>query len=250
MGNPLRGPNYLVRGLQLLTEPDLRPFIVWPLIVNCLLFSAAIYLLTQYFGYWVDTGLRILPNWLQFIDWLLWPLFALLVLIGVYFSFATLAGLIAAPFNGLLAERVEQRQRGELLIEENWKTVLATVPRALQREVQKLSYYLPRILLLLLLLWVPILGPIAWFLFGAWMMAIQYCDYPMDNNRIPFGQMRQLLRQRRLTALGFGSLVSLAMLVPVLNLVIMPAAVIGATLLWLEEFPCHGNELQPHSDRA
>jgi CysZ protein len=244
MGNPIHGANYLFRGLRLLTEPELRPFIIWPLLINCLLFSIAIYLLSQFFGYWVDYSLQLLPEWLQFIDWLLWPLFALLVLVGVYFSFGTLAGFIAAPFNGLLAERVEQRQRGELLIDENWKSLLATVPRALQRETQKLAYYLPRIILVLVLLWLPLFGPLIWFLFGAWMMAIQYCDYPMDNNRIPFAQMRLLLKQRRLMALGFGSLVSLAMLIPILNLVIMPAAVIGATLMWLEEFASQSSRKQ------
>jgi CysZ protein len=235
-GNPLRGSQYLLRGIKMLAEPGLRPFVIAPLLINTLLFSLAIYLLSQYFSGWIDSWLAVIPDWLGFLDWLLWPLFALLIALGVYFSFALFANVIAAPFNGLLAERVEQRQRGIKPTDNGWKGLLATIPRALLREMAKWAYYLPRLLLLLVLSFVPLIGPLLWFLFGAWMMAIQFCDYPMDNNRVTFGQMKQLLKQQRLSALGFGGLVSLAMLVPVLNLLIMPAAVIGATLFWVEEY--------------
>ncbi|MEH6651057.1 MAG: sulfate transporter CysZ [Motiliproteus sp.] len=235
-GNPLRGAAYLIRGLQLLNQPGLRRFVIIPLLINSVLFSIAIYLLTQYFSGWVNFWLDWIPDWLNFIDWLLWPLFALLVMVSVYFTFGLLANFIAAPFNGLLAERVEQRLRGVVPPDENWKALLATVPHSLNRELAKLAYYLPRLLLLLVLSFIPLIGPLLWFLFGAWMMAIQFCDYPMDNNKIRFGDMKQLLQQKRLSSLGFGALVSLAMLIPVLNLLVMPAAVIGATLFWVEEY--------------
>ncbi len=235
-GNPIRGSAYLIRGLKLLNQPGLRRFVMLPLLINSVLFSVAIYLLTQYFSGWVDFWLNWVPDWLDFIDWLLWPLFALLVMVGIYFSFGLLANFIAAPFNGLLAERVEQRLRGTVPPDDSWKALLASIPHSLNRELAKLAYYLPRLLLLLLLSFIPLIGPLLWFLFGAWMMAIQFCDYPMDNNKIRFGEMKQLLKQQRLSSMGFGALVSLAMLIPVLNLLVMPAAVIGATLFWVEEY--------------
>ncbi|MEH6471392.1 MAG: sulfate transporter CysZ [Halopseudomonas sp.] len=235
-GNPIRGSHYLIRGVQLLGEPGLRQFVILPLLINSVLFSIAIYLLSQYFSDWVGYWLGMIPDWLGFLEWLLWPLFALIVMIGVYFSFALFANFIAAPFNGLLAERVEQRLRGITVTDDGWKGLVASIPRTLLRETSKWLYYLPRLVLLVLLLFVPVIGPILWFLFGAWMMAIQFCDYPMDNNRVKFGEMKRLLKQQRLSSLGFGALVSLAMLVPVLNLLIMPAAVIGATLFWVEEY--------------
>ncbi len=244
-GNPIRGSQYLLRGLKMLGEPDLRPFIIVPLLINSLLFSVAIYLLSQYFSGWIDYWLGLIPGWLGFLDWLLWPLFALLVMVGVYFSFALFANFIAAPFNGLLSERVEQRQRGVTINDDGWKGLLASVPHALLRETAKWTYYLPRLVLLLLLSFVPLIGPLLWFLFGAWMMAIQFCDYPMDNNRIKFGEMKRLLKQQRLSALGFGGLVSLAMLVPLLNLLVMPAAVIGATLFWIDEYADNQDLQQP-----
>ena len=223
----------------MLTEPGLRSFVLVPLAINLVLFTAAIYLLVQQFSSLVDYFLSYIPDWLSFLDWLMWPVFAVLVLVTVYFSFSIVANFIAAPFNGLLAERVEQRLRGAVITDDGWKDLLASVPRALHREMAKLLYQLPRFLLLLIITLIPVIGlaaPVLWFFFGAWMMAIQYCDYPMDNNKISFHDLRSHLKTRRLSSLGFGALVSMGMLIPILNLLIMPAAVIGATIFWVEEF--------------
>ena len=73
-------------------------------------------------------------------------------------------------------------------------------------------------------------------LFGVWTMAIQYLDYPMDSNGVEFPAMRERLGLRRMTTMGFGSSVLLATLVPILNWFVMPAAVAGATALWVAEY--------------
>ena len=58
--------------------------------------------------------------------------------------------------------------------------------------------YLPRAVVLFILYFVPGIGqtvaPVLWFLFSAWMLAIQYCDYPFDNHKVPFKEMRTALR--------------------------------------------------------
>lgn len=104
------------------------------------------------------------------------------------------------------------------------------------REWRKLMYYLPRALLLLALYFVPGIGqtvaPVLWFLFSAWMLAIQYCDYPFDNHKVSFADMRRALRQHKTDNLQFGALVSLFTMIPILNLVILPVAVCGATAMW------------------
>lgn len=59
----------------------------------------------------------------------------------------------------------------------------------MKREWQKLAWYLPRAIVLLILYFIPGIGqtvaPVLWFLFSAWMLAIQYCDYPFDNHKVP-----------------------------------------------------------------
>ena len=50
-----------------------------------------------------------------------------------------------------------------------------------------------------------------------------------------FDEMLAWLRDKRWQSLGFGGIVYVALLVPLLNLLIMPAAVAGATLFWVRE---------------
>jgi len=59
-------------------------------------------------------------------------------------------------------------------------------------------------------------------------------DYPMDNHRVPFREMRKILRTHSVKSLGFGGSVMLFMLIPGVNLVVMPASVVAATVLWHE----------------
>ena len=78
-------------------------------------------------------------------------------------------------------------------------------------------------------------APVLWFLFNAWYMALEYGDFPMANHGLKFTDQLPRMRRIRFTAIGFGSALTVLMLVPVLNFVAMPAAVAGATALWVKE---------------
>ena len=247
----LSGPQYLGEGLKLVLSPGLRLFVLLPLTINLILFVALVGFAVQQFGGWVDTfmpSMHIsgLPPFLSFIntllsylEYLLWPLFVVLVLLMVFFSFTMLANIIAAPFNGFLAEKVEVVVRGEDNFPPfSWAELLAMVPRTLGREARKLAYFLPRAVGLLILTFIPVLNLVAaplWLLFGVWMMAIQYIDYPADNNKMSWQDMLAWLREKRWQSLGFGGITYAALLIPGVNILMMPAAVAGATLFWVRE---------------
>ena len=235
----LSGPQYLREGLKLVLSPSLRLFVLLPLTINLLLFGGLIYFAGHQFSVWVDTLMPSLPNWLSFLTWILWPLFVALVVLMVFFSFTLVANIIAAPFNGFLAEKVEVVVRGEDNFPAfHWGELFAMVPRTLSREMRKLGYFLPRALGLFILSFIPVVNVIAaplWLIFGVWMMAIQYIDYPADNNKMSWQDMLAWLRQKRWQSLGFGGITYLALMVPFVNIVMMPAAVAGATLFWVRE---------------
>lgn len=240
MSSPaLSGPHYLGEGLKLVLSPGLRLFVLLPLTINLLLFVGLISVAVQQFGGWVDTFMPNLPDWLSFLEYVLWPLFVLLVLLVMFFSFTLLANIIAAPFNGFLAEKVEVVLRGrDDFPPFSWTELAAMVPRTLGRELRKLAYFLPRALPLLILTFVPVLNLVAaplWILFGVWMMAVQYIDYPCDNNKVSWDEMLAWLREKRWQSLGFGGATYLALMIPVVNILVMPAAVAGATLFWVRE---------------
>ena len=147
--------------------------------------------------------------------------------------------MLTSPFHALLAEKVEESITGEPVPAlEGIAAALLEVPRALFREIRKFLYYVPMALAVLILTIIPAFNafaPLGWFLLGAWMMSLQFVDYPMDNHRLPFREVRDACAERRLSTIGFGGTVAFFTGIPLLNLVVIPAAVIGATLLWCEE---------------
>ena len=136
-----------------------------------------------------------------------------------------------------MAEQVEARLTGVQPPEVSVAQLLKDVPRILVREWQKLKYYLPKAIGCLILFFIPLVGqtiaPVLWLLLCAWMAAIQYCDYPYDNHKIRFEIMREDLKNHRWTNLGFGLIVSVCTAIPIVNFLIMPIAICGATAMWV-----------------
>lgn len=235
----LSGPQYLGEGLKLILRPGLRLFVLLPLTLNLLLFVALIGFAMREFSGWVDAFMPSLPDWASFLEYLIWPLFVALVVLLVFFTFTMIANIIAAPFNGFLAEKVEVVVRGQDDFPPfSWAELVAMVPRTIGRELRKLGYFLPRAAGLLILSFIPMVNLVStplWFVFGIWMMAVQYIDYPADNHKLGWNEMLAWLREKRWQSLGFGGSVYLALLIPFVNIVMMPAAVAGATLFWVRE---------------
>jgi len=237
------GFSYGLAGMRDLREPALRRFVLIPLIFNVLMFAVVIWGFASLFSRWLEALMGWLPDWLDFIDWLLWPVFILTVMLIVFYLFTVVANLVGSPFNGLLAERAERLFYPSVVAPQPvslWKEAA----RAPLVELRKLLYFLVRAVPLLLLFLVPgvnALAPLLWFVFCAWMLALEYMDYPLSNHLIPLIRQRQLLAEHRPMALGFGAAVLLMTLIPVVNFVVMPAAVVGATRLWSERLrPAQG----------
>jgi len=234
----LGGPAYLLRGYQLMLKPGIRRFVVIPLLINIILFTVAIVFGYQQFGLLMDWLQGYLPSWLAWLQYILWPVFALTAILILFFTFSTLANLVGAPFNGLLAEAVENHLLGRgNLSSSSWRKLVAGAIPAILSELRKITYYLIRVIPLLILFLIPginIIAPFLWAVFTAWMYALEYLDYPMDNHDILFREMKQRLRKQRMLSLGFGGSVLLATMIPFLNFLIMPAAVCGASAMWVD----------------
>lgn len=237
---PLSGAGYFFRGISLATQPGTRRFVLFPLLINIVLFGTAFGLVLSQLGTWIDGWMNQLPSWLDWLSYLLWPLLAIATLVTFSYIFSTIANWIAAPFNGLLAEHLEAKLTGQKAPDTGIAGVMKDFPRIMHREWIKLKYYLPKAIGLFILLWIPAVGqtvgPVLWFLFSAWMMSIQYADYPFDNHKVPFTTMRDALKTKRGTSLSFGSLVLVCTMTPIVNLFVMPVAVCGATAMWVDHY--------------
>ncbi len=152
---------------------------------------------------------------------------------------ASLSTVVAAPFNDALSEVVEQRASGLVAPPFRWIRLLRDVHRTVRLELLKLCCYAcvmgPMFVVSLV---VPGLGHVLYVGFGglftALYFAIDYIDWPASRRGQGVGQRLRLVRARPWLMLGFGLAVWLLMLVPFLNLWLMPAAVAGGTLLFLD----------------
>jgi len=162
----------------------------------------------------------------------LWPLFFISFFIAGFFTFTVLANLLAAPFYGKLSAKTLAMVSGQVLA-----TAEQPLPKVLWAEAKRIGYLGTRALPLLILSIIPginVIAPLLWALFGAWGMALEYLAYPLENQGVLFSEQKELVKSVRLGALSFGGLAVLGLTIPVLNIIVAPAAVIGATLYFNE----------------
>ncbi len=242
------GIQYFLHGFSLINTAGLRRFVVIPLGINIILFSLAIW-----FGIsWVDTQIDqleifIIENtagsmqWLASLaEWLKWifiPLATLVMLAIMFYTFSLLANLIAAPFNGLLAKKIEDHLTGmQSSGNGSMPDAIKDISGSFLSELRKLLYFLTRAIPLLILFIIPgvnIVAGFLWFIFSAWMLTIEYSDYSMGNHSVRFTDQRQVLKGNKFFALGFGTATMIATMIPILNFIAMPVAVAGSTAMWI-----------------
>lgn len=238
--------NYLLRAWQLAREKPLLPWVVIPALFNLILFGGLYYLagsaLSSWISSWADASITGFWSFLApVVDFLISATIVLvwILLLALFASFFTIAvQLIAAPFMGLLAERVDQRICASELPAESTS---AMIVRTFRRELRKTWDWLWRSVLVLIvvaIVWlipgVNIFASVTWFLWSGWLLGVQYIDYGADTRQTSFNEMKKALSTQKTLVLSFGCAVLALTMIPILNLLIMPVAVIAGTLIWLE----------------
>ena len=238
--NPLIAAGFLYRGMKLLTNPQLRLFILIPILINIVLYGAALAL-----GYYyVDRFIaQFIPASLQWLSWILWPLFFISFFVAGFFTFTVLANLIAAPFYGILSAKTLAVISGKAHIAEQ------PVLRVIAAELKRALYIMIRMLPLLVMFFIPVINIIVSFalsLFGAWCLAMEFMAYPLENEGLLFADQKRLLKTVWLGALSFGAVTMIGLTLPVLNIIIGPAAVIGSTM-YVHEMRQHHTHVERHA---
>jgi CysZ protein len=223
--NPMLAIGYLIKGFKLLVSPGLRKFLAIPIFINFVLYSAALYIGYYYLGEVIN---QFIPSWLQWLRWLLWPLFFISFFIIGFFTFTVLANLLAAPFYGKLSAKT-------LAVVTGQNDVMTDPPltKVMVAELKRAAYFGSRALPLVILSIIPgvnFIAPFLWALFSAWGMALEYMAYPLENRGVLFSEQRRLIKTIRVGALSFGGLAAIGLTVPLFNILVAPAAVIGATI--------------------
>jgi CysZ protein len=230
-----------------------------PVAVNVIIFFILTSMLVANFSLAVANIVGLLPEWewlqplINAVAGIIWVLAALIAVVVYGYSFTIITNIIAAPFYGFLAEKVELHLSGEAPPSE---PLTSMIVRTFGRELVKLWYFISRGILVFLLTFILGFIPLANFfvpvivmLWAAWSMSIQYVDYAADNHRTPFKLFRSSLGQCRYSAWGFGGLTMLGAMIPIVNIFVPPAAVAGGAKFWLHELK-HQPEVTDHRRTA
>ena len=241
--NVASGLFYFNEGLRLIFHRELRVYLIVPLLVNIVLFLMLTGALVHYFSSIIESVLAYLPSFLEPLAWIAWIVMGILLLVVYGYSFNMITNIVAAPFYGMLAAEAERILTGVTPPEES---IPAMMRRTLGRELCKLWYFFNRgivIILIMILVGtltaaIPILNllaPMIGAAWSAWSMSIQYADYAADNHALPFKPLRECLWKKKFSSLGFGGIITLCSVIPVINIVAIPVAVVGGTIFWLRE---------------
>lgn len=219
------------KSVTILFKPELRRYVLIPLFINIALFSVTVYYLFTVFSSWLES---LLPSWLDWLNWIIMPLFSLTIMISVFYTFTIIANIIAAPFNSLLSEKYEQLLRGHIETDDD-ENISQLVTRTLAAELKKISYIILWFIPLLIITVIPVvnlISPFLWVVFAIWMLSLEYLDYPMANHNLRFPQVKQTAHQQKGMTLGLGSGLFILTSIPLLNFIAIPAGVLAATKVY------------------
>ncbi|MGD8860009.1 MAG: EI24 domain-containing protein [Myxococcales bacterium] len=243
MSFPFRGARFVY-----LEHPGLARFWVPPILMTGVALVGVTWFAITHRGDLLDgvwtipTGeglMAALGRWVyRFVEWVL----ALVMLLVGAVVVALSTSVLAAPFNDALSEAVEGLQTGRGPMAFSAAKMLRDVGRTVGLELGKLCTYLAIMgPLFLLSLALPVVGPALYagvgFFLTAMFFAIDHVDWPASRRDIPVGRRLRAAVEDLRPMLGLGMGVWLFMYVPLLNLLFMPAAVAGGTLMFLELHP-------------
>ncbi|HIV57652.1 MAG TPA: EI24 domain-containing protein [Candidatus Stackebrandtia faecavium] len=159
----------------------------------------------------------------------------IIMALGLWLAVVVFVGLtllIGDPFYEAISERVEAEFGA---VPEDPRGFWASMFDSIKDSLRLLAKSIGVGLVLFFVGFIPFVGTVASMAVGAivggWFLAIELSSHAHGRRGIRYQQYRQMLRKRRMVALGLGVPVFLLFLIPITAIVVMPAAVAGGTLL-------------------
>lgn len=147
-------------------------------------------------------------------------------------TYTALTLIIGDPFYEKISETIEHRLGAVDHPDLPWHK---TLPRNAADSVRVVGTQILLTIPVLLIGLVPfagqVLAPILALLIGGWLLSVDLTGIPFNRRGVFLKERRKVLRQHRALALGFGIPVAALALVPFANILVVPAAIAGGTLL-------------------
>lgn len=238
-GKLLPAPFYVLRGaLFLWAHRVLWKYAAAPLAIGTVILGASYGLLYHLFTRFVAPYSGQEWFWRVLYYFVVAVVTALLVVL-FFFLFTRVASALAAPFNDLISQKTEELVAGTFT-----DTPFSAIQlfkdsvRSVFHSLRILALYLGLLLAALFLLLVPGIGSLLFTVTGtllsAFMFSWEYLNYPLDRRRFSWKEKSAFFRSSFRSVMGFGLGSAAAASIPVVNLLFIPAAAVGGTLLFLD----------------
>lgn len=241
MSDLLTGLRSVPRAIaMIIREPRVRRLAILPLVINVALVVVGLPGLLWLGGSVVgsmlpgtttgETALRVV---LQFVAALVFAVAGIVVLLVV-------ARIVAAPLMSRLSEAVEAAMLGDRYVPRTTtlRDDVADVGRGIGFAIGRLALFILLYPLVLLLGLVPAIGPVlaavASFLYGAFVLSLDFSEPVLERHRPGFRSGLRHVRSHPMLYLGFGSLAVVMALVPFANLAVLPVCVAAATIAYFD----------------
>lgn len=221
-------------------HPKLISLSVIPMLINLVIY-ATIFFFT-YLGLigWLRNFIGVNGSDVSFLSIVLYYILIiigfLLVLFVSYLLFSILGGIITAPFNENISQKVEEIVAGKQ--NENKLSFLQDAKLSIIGELQKLGFYFPVILILFLIDFIPAAGTLIattlGLLFSFYYNSLDFLDYPMTRRQMKFKKKLKVVNSGRWLTYGFGTMAFLMMFLPIVNVFMKPIIVVAGTSLYFE----------------
>ncbi|MER7331063.1 MULTISPECIES: EI24 domain-containing protein [unclassified Micromonospora] len=238
VGRFFTGVGLLLRGLGLyVRSPALMLLGIVPALISGAIFVAAFATL----AYFVDDLAALVTPFAD--DWSatwrnLVRVAAGLVFLGIggllaVVSFTAVTLVIGDPFYEKISERVEERLGGTpgAVDVPFWPSLRRSLADSVRLVGLSVLFGIP----LFAAGFIPVVGqtvvPVIGAAVGGWLLAVELVGAPFYRRGMRLPERRSILKADRPTTLGFGVAVFVCFLIPLGAVLVMPAAVAGATLL-------------------
>jgi CysZ protein len=233
MRSLLGGVGYLLRGIRTFAQtPSFWPLGLLPVLIALVVVGGALTLLAVNLDAVAAALTPMADDWATSARDSTRFAVGVAVLAGAVFlavlCFATLTNLIGQPFFEALSERIE-RGLGEAPPPTPpwWRTL----PRATAESLLLLAVGLAAGVALLALNLVPVVGQVVGAMVWGYLLAVELLAIPLQRRGLYLRDRLRVLWRHRLLVTGFGVAAFLLFLVPLMNVLAMPGAIVGGTML-------------------
>jgi len=227
----IEGALTLLAGIRLLLSQATLRQLLWRMLallsLLMLLLMAGVFFLADYAAHlWLPEG----DAWYWIaLSWIVWLIASLLAILTGVISFTALGSAAIAPWLDQLALRTELLHGIDL--PENRSSWWQQSITALIHSIRPLGILLTWGCVALLLLWIPVIGQLAamliWGYAGIRFLCFELMDTSASRRGWNYAQRKAQIKQRSFFWLGFGGLAMAILAVPIVNLLVIPAAVVA-----------------------